>query len=170
MILAPDQYPAMIKIAQAKEGAGKMRINCGDDFRDVSTIVALHNDYCTCETFIDPEYALLIRKIGSHYYRTVKRVFLPQQPQSNKIEIQEEELPSSALKPEYKQWIDECGLSFGGLDMVTLEVLHGKDGKDYIIDLDGFNTLMRKTGDHQLVEQYWMQDTEQLLQQALQKF
>ena len=42
-----------------------------------------------------------------------------------------------ALTPEYKRWIDESAKLFGGLDWCALDAMHGVDGKDYIIELNG---------------------------------
>lgn len=40
------------------------------------------------------------------------------------------------MKEEYKFWADEVAKLFGGLDILALDVLHTKDGRDYIIELN----------------------------------
>ena len=39
---------------------GKIKVNDHEQFRDVSTILAVNDDYCSSEKFIDPEYGFRI--------------------------------------------------------------------------------------------------------------
>ncbi|WAR25037.1 SYN-like protein [Mya arenaria] len=43
----------------------------------------------------------------------------------------------------YKMWVDECCKIFGGLDVVVVEAIQGKDGKEYIVGInDSAMTLL----------------------------
>lgn len=47
----------------------------------------------------------------------------------------------------YKQWIDEVSDLFGGLDICALEVVVGKDGKEFIIEVN--DSALTLLGDSQ---------------------
>lgn len=52
-------------------------------------------------------------------------------------------LEQIAMNERFKLWVDECSLMFGGLDMLALEAVQGKDGKEYITSLnDSSMTLL----------------------------
>jgi hypothetical protein len=100
MAITPDM-PAVMKVSHAHAGMGKIKLDESAAFRDMATVLALNNNYCTSEVssspllfricirvcacvhsqilhhpqpFIDAEYGLRVQKIGNHY-RVYKKVY-----------------------------------------------------------------------------------------------
>ena len=66
-MLICDEFPAVVKIGHAHRGMGKMKIESYEQFRDISTVIALNNHYCTVEPFVKTTYQLRVQKIGDQY-------------------------------------------------------------------------------------------------------
>src|SRR4051794_11665762 len=62
-----------IKVSHAHAGMGKIRIHTPETFNDLSTVISLHQDYCTAETYIPTEYGIRVQKVGDSY-RVLKKV------------------------------------------------------------------------------------------------
>jgi len=132
MIISPP-LPGIVKISHSHRGMGKVRVNDYDQFRDLSTVVALHHDYCTAEKFIESEYGIRVQKIGDHY-RVFKKISTGA---SWKSQFGGADLQEAELTEQYKFWADECAKCFGGMDLLAVDALKGKDGNYYIIELNG---------------------------------
>jgi hypothetical protein len=52
---------------------GKIKVDTNEGFRDMATVLALNNDYCTAEPFIPGEFGIRVQKIGRSY-RVYKKV------------------------------------------------------------------------------------------------
>jgi len=132
MSLSP-QFPSVIKVSHAHAGMGKIKVENDNHWRDVATIIALHDDYCTSEPFIDYDYGLRVQKVGQHY-RVFKKVFTGS---GWKSQFGGSDLQEISLTDEYKFWVDEASKCFGGMELLALDIMHGKDGKNWIIELNG---------------------------------
>jgi glutathione synthase/RimK-type ligase-like ATP-grasp enzyme len=129
MIITPD-YPLVTKIGHSHAGFGKMLLERHDQFIDLSSVLALYNDYCTAERFIDSDYEIRIQKIGSDI-SAFKRTGFEWKRNTGGAMIEDIE-----VLPRYKTWINECGKMFGGLDIMSLDILVTKDNKEIILELN----------------------------------
>uniref|UniRef100_A0A6B2L819 ATP-grasp domain-containing protein n=1 Tax=Arcella intermedia TaxID=1963864 RepID=A0A6B2L819_9EUKA len=130
MLITPD-FPLVAKVGAVHAGYGKMKCDTSRQFADFKSVVALHGDYVTAEPFIDWDYDMRIQKIGPNY-RAFRRV------SSNwKGNVGNESFVEDMdLTEDYKQMVDECAKLFGGLEILGLDLVHCKDGKEYILELN----------------------------------
>lgn len=130
MRFTPD-FPLVAKIGSAEAGYGKMRFQTSDDFGDFRGVVALHKDYVTLEKLIeDREYDIRVQKVGTHL-RAYKRMNSNWKGNVGTCVLEEIEVTDT-----FREWAEECGKLFGGMDILTVDAIHSKDGKDYILEIN----------------------------------
>jgi len=125
-------YPCVFKIGHAHGGLGKVRVETPGGFQDLASVVAISDQYCTVEDFIDAKYDLHVFKIGE-YYKALMRKSLTGNWKTNVGQSILEEIP---IQDHHKSWINLVSEMFGGLDICSLEALVTKDGREVIIEVN----------------------------------
>jgi len=129
-----QQFPAVVKIGYAHAGFGKMKIGDHHDMEDFRSVLAMtHGSYCTGEPFLEGAFDLRIQKIGSKI-RVFKRITLSGSWKTNTGSSHLEEIE---VADRYRFWIEESSKMFGGMDILTVDVLVESDGTEHILEVNG---------------------------------
>lgn len=122
---APQQWPAVLKVSSAEAGFGKMRVRDEAAWRGLGHFVGATGDYATVEEFVaQREYDIRVQRVGAHlraYHR---------QSSNWKGNVGSSVLTEVSVTAEYRRWAEACAELFGGIDILTVDAIHTKEGKN----------------------------------------
>eukprot|EP01089_Gocevia_fonbrunei_P005987 TRINITY_DN1648_c0_g2_i4.p1 TRINITY_DN1648_c0_g2~~TRINITY_DN1648_c0_g2_i4.p1 ORF type:complete len:354 (-),score=73.47 TRINITY_DN1648_c0_g2_i4:110-1171(-) len=144
-------FPSVIKVAHPHAGAGKIIASDPVSFRDLSSVIALHTDYCSAEPFIKFDHSVRLQKIGNHS-RGFKRWDTDWKGQGGECKIE----PLDDLPERYINWLNEISKLFGGMEIVSLDLLVDGEGKEWILEMGdtatGFPSYSRAEDNEMVAE------------------
>merc|ERR1719259_618785 len=125
-------YPCVFKIGHAHGGLGKVKVENDAGFEDMKGVVAVSNQYCTIEKFVEAYCDLHVFKIGEHYKALMRKSLSG----NWKTNVGDVEIKEVTVQERYKKWIDEASAMFGGLRLCSLEAIVDNSGQEYIIEIN----------------------------------
>ena len=132
IVITPSE-PCVLKVGFPHAGYGKIRIFNRDELDDISSIIAINNNYSSIEPLIDVDYELRIVFIAPNYYRAHKRIGINWKVNFGMANERED----VEMKSNWKKWIDLIYKKYPDMLTFDIDALVDKKGNEYILEVNG---------------------------------
>lgn len=130
---SPVSYPCIVKVGSSCAGYGKIKVEDEGQMSDVRGILMMNKEYFTVEPFHPSQYDVRLQYITGGVHRAYKRTV---QGDGWKRNVGNVTCVPLELTPLYRTILEAAAGLFGGLDIVTVDLLHLEDGSEVILEIN----------------------------------
>ena len=119
----PASYPVVVKVGSSCAGYGKMLVNSESEYKDLRSVLMMGREYYTVERFKPSLFDIRLTRVGDKSYaykRLVTSGDSTEWKRNAASNTKHEDLP---MTPFYTKVLDLAASLFGGLDIVTVDLL-----------------------------------------------
>ena len=120
----------VVKVGTSCAGYGKMRLTTEQQFMDYKTTLSMGTEYFTVEPYCPALHDVRVQLVGGHV-RAYKRT-----SDSWKGNMGNTRYADIPVTDAYRRAAEACAQLFGGLDILSLDYLRLKDGRQVILELN----------------------------------
>ncbi|VDM44051.1 unnamed protein product [Toxocara canis] len=136
---ALSRFPVIVRVGHGAHGLGKVKIDDEQHLVELEgAIRSLGGGEVSVEPYIDIKYDVHLQKIGSETKAFIRKGI----SNSWRSNVGSAMLEQIAVTNRHKQWLQMVSEAFGGLDVLGLDVLVAKDGREIIHDANDALTFL----------------------------
>uniref|UniRef100_A0A0M3HYY8 ATP-grasp domain-containing protein n=1 Tax=Ascaris lumbricoides TaxID=6252 RepID=A0A0M3HYY8_ASCLU len=138
-----SRFPVVVRVGHGTHGLGKIKVDDEQHLLELEgAIRSLGGGEVIVEPYIDTKYDVHIQKIGAEM-----KAFIRKGISNNwRSNVGSAMLEQIAVTNRYKQWLHMVSEAFEGIDVLALDILVAKDGREIIHDA---NDVVPFLGDSQ---------------------
>ncbi|VDK17488.1 unnamed protein product [Anisakis simplex] len=136
---ACSRFPVVVRVGNGTHGIGKIKIDDEHHLNELEgAIQALGGGEVLVEPFVEIKYDVHLQKIGSEMKAFIRKG-ISNSWRSNVGSAMLEQIP---VTNRHRQWLCMVSEAFGGMDILSLDLLVTKDGREIIHDANDVITFL----------------------------